>query len=100
MSDEINVIVVDHGRKYLYLRYTNPITGERVEKSSGETSERAARKRASEWQAELNAGGGKRVTAKWADFTEAYESRPWLSGHPLTTCGGHSVPDGPGGSIR
>ena len=40
MSDEINVIVVNRGRKYLYLRYTCPITGERVEKSSGETSER------------------------------------------------------------
>lgn len=49
MSDEINVIVIKRkGRKFLYLRYECPITGERFEKSSSATTETAARKKAGE----------------------------------------------------
>ncbi len=71
---EINVIVVRRkGRKFLYLRYECPITGEKLEKSSGETTEREARKRAGEWQAELIAGGGKSSSAKWQEFRLRYE---------------------------
>lgn len=74
MSDEINVIVIRRkGRKFLYLRYECPVTGERIEKSSGETTEKAARKSAGEWQAELLAGGGKSSSAKWQDFRMRYE---------------------------
>lgn len=39
MADGINVGVVDRGPKFLYLRYKCPITGQRIEKSSGETSD-------------------------------------------------------------
>lgn len=74
MADDINVIVVNRGRKFLYLRYTCPVTGEKIERSSGETSEKEARKRAGEWQAELRAGGGGKTTASWEAFREAYES--------------------------
>lgn len=71
---EINVIVVRRkGRKFLYLRYECPVTGEKLEKSSGETTEREARKRAGEWQAELIAGGGKSSSAKWQEFRLRYE---------------------------
>ncbi len=52
MADEINVNVIRRkGRKFFYLRYKCPITGERVEKSSGEQTEKEARRRAAEWQA-------------------------------------------------
>ena len=74
MADEINVIVVNRGRKFLYLRYTCPVTGEKIEKSSEETTEKEARKRAGEWQAELRAGGGKSTSARWEAFREAYEN--------------------------
>ncbi len=71
---DINVIVVRRkGRKFLYLRYECPVTGEKIEKSSGETTEREARKRAGEWQAELIAGGGKSSSAKWQEFRLRYE---------------------------
>lgn len=71
---EINVIVVRRkGRKFLYLRYECPVTGERFEKSSGTASEREARKKAGEWQSELIAGGGKKHSVKWSDFRTKYE---------------------------
>ena len=73
MADEINVIVVNRGRKFLYLRYTCPVTGEKIEKSSEETTEKEARKRAGEWQAELRAGKGKSSSAKWNEFRTRYE---------------------------
>lgn len=70
----INVIVVHRkGRKFLYLRYECPVTGERYEKSSGTASEKEARKRAGEWQSELLAGGGQKQSSKWADFRTQYE---------------------------
>lgn len=62
MAGDINVYVVRRpGRKFFYLRYLCPITGERFEKSSGETSEKDARKRAGEWELELKSGGGRRA---------------------------------------
>ena len=75
MAEEINVIVVKRARdRFFYLRYSCPITGERIEKSSGESTEKEARKRAGEWQAELQAGGGKASSAKWQPFRLRYET--------------------------
>lgn len=83
---EINVIVVRRkGRKFLYLRYDCPLTGETFEKSSGETTEKEARKRAGEWQAELNAGGGHGTSAKWADFRARYEDGKAFGLRPKTS---------------
>ena len=79
MSDEINVIVVDRGRKFLYLRYTCPVTGEKIEKSSGESIEKEARKQAGKWQAELRAGGGGKTSARWDEFRSAYEAATDIS---------------------
>lgn len=80
MADEISVYLIQRpGRKYWSLRYLCPITGERFEKSSGETNEREARKRAGEWEAELKAGGGGRVSAKWDEFRIAYEAATEIS---------------------
>ena len=71
---EINVIVVDRGRKYLYLRYTDPVTGQRIEKSARTTKKKEAMKRAGEWQTELRNGidaKGRIVT--WSEFRDRYE---------------------------
>ena len=74
MAEDINVLVIRRkGRRFLSLRYECPITGEKFEKSSGETAETAARKKAGEWQAELKAGGGQRSSAAWQDFRLRYE---------------------------
>ncbi len=72
--NEINVIVLKRPRdRFYYLRYTCPITGARIEKSSGETTEKEARKKAGEWQAELRSGNGKSGSAKWQEFRLRYE---------------------------
>lgn len=72
--NDINVIVVNRGRKYLYLRYTDPVTGQDIEKSARTSSKREATKRAGEWQAELRAGkGGVKSRLSWADFREDFE---------------------------
>ncbi len=71
---QINVFVVRRkGRKFLYLRYQSPLTGEKFEKSSGTNNEKEARKKAGQWQAELLAGGGQKQSALWADFRTQYE---------------------------
>ena len=72
--DEINVIVVDRGRKYLYLRYTDPVTGQKVEKSARTAKKREATKLAGEWEAELRNGKATRnAKLKWAVFRETYQ---------------------------
>ena len=80
MAGDINVYVVRRpGRKFFSLRYLCPVTGERFEKSSGEITEKAARKKAGEWELELRAGGGRRLSANWDDFRHAYEASADLS---------------------
>jgi len=72
---EINVIVVDRGRKYLYLRYTDPVTGQKVEKSARTTKKKEAMKRAGEWQTELENGiVSSRASLRWESFRDAYEN--------------------------
>ena len=74
--DNINVILIDRRKRdgSWYLRYTNPITGERVEISAKTKSEREARKQAGVWQAELASGVDShgRVTT-WDEFRRRYE---------------------------
>ena len=82
MMEEINVIVIDRGRKNLYLRYTDPLTEKSVEKSAGTASRRRAQKLAGEWQQEVLAGrltDKKRLT--WAEFRESYETLHGVSGN-------------------
>ena len=72
--EDINVIVVRRkDRRFLNLRYQCPITGEKIERSSGTANRKQAQKQAGEWQAELRAGKSTRGSAKWAAFREAYE---------------------------
>ena len=73
MSDEINVIVVDRGRKYLYLRYTDPIDGKIHEKSARTTITKAAQRAAGEWLAELNSTGlASSGLVRWEQFREDF----------------------------
>ncbi|MCH2204181.1 MAG: site-specific integrase [Fuerstiella sp.] len=71
---QVNVIVVDRGRKSLYLRYTDPVTEKRVEKSAKTSSRRQAQKLAGQWQQEIEAGISKPNTKlTWDEFRQAYE---------------------------
>lgn len=80
MAGEINVYVVRRpNKKNLHLRYQCPITGERFERSSGETCEKEARKRAGKWEAELRAGGGGKLSFIWEEFRTAYENATEVS---------------------
>lgn len=77
MADCITVYVMDRGRKYLYLRYVDPIDGKSHEKSARTSNMKAAQRAAGEWQAELAAGGITGPGAiKWDHFrhslTESY----------------------------
>jgi len=73
MSDDINVIVVDRGRKFLYLRYTDPLTEKKIEKSSGTLNRAKAQKLAGEWQKQLQDGSeSDRSRLTWDEFRESY----------------------------
>ncbi|MGV2339473.1 MAG UNVERIFIED_CONTAM: hypothetical protein LVR18_37535 [Planctomycetaceae bacterium] len=53
MADDFVVMVVDRGRKYLYLRYVDPVDGGIHEKSAKTANKAAALKAAGQWKAEL-----------------------------------------------
>lgn len=70
---EIKVHVVDRGRKYLYLRYVDPVTGKAIEKSSKSTTQKDAAKAAGKWEDELREGRYKAPSkVTWADFRTQY----------------------------
>lgn len=73
-SLDVTVHVVDYGRKYLYMRYTDPTTGKHVARSTGQNTEKEAAKEAAKWEAELQEGRFKapgKVT--WKEFRAQYE---------------------------
>lgn len=73
MSDEIKVSVVDRGRRFLYLRHVDPVTGKATERSAKTASRAAADKAAGAWEKELQQGASaSSIFMTWADFREAY----------------------------
>ena len=42
MNHEIKVHVIDYGRKNLYMRYVDPVTGKQVLRSTGKKTRREA----------------------------------------------------------
>jgi integrase len=71
---DVTVHVVDYGRKYLYMRYTDPNTGKHVAKSSGRATEKEAVKAAAIWESELRDGRFKPTSkVTWAEFRLQYE---------------------------
>lgn len=75
LDKSISVTVSNYGRKFLYMRYKDPLTGKNVAKSTGTANMKEAVKIAAKWEAELQEGRYKhpsRVT--WAEFRERYET--------------------------
>lgn len=73
MNDDFNVIVVDRGRKFLYLRYTDPIDGKIHEKSAKTKNMKSAQRAAGEWLAELNSTGlASSGLVRWEQFREDF----------------------------
>jgi integrase len=74
MTDEIKVHVASYGAgRNLVLRYTDPVTGERVAKSAGTRNRREAEREAGKWQAELREGRYQKASKiSWESFRERY----------------------------
>jgi len=79
MAEEIRVHVVDRGRKFLAMRFVDPLTGRKVERSTGvkagsKAQRRKADKVAAVWEAELRDGRYQQPSkVTWAAFRERYE---------------------------
>lgn len=72
---EIKVTVSNYGRKFLYMRYKDPLTGKNVAKSTGTANMKDAVKIAAKWEAELQEGRYKPASkVTWAEFRERYET--------------------------
>ena len=77
MSDsEIKVVVVKYpDRKFLMMRYTDPITGKQKARSTGTTVRREADRIAAKWEQQLQEGRYQPPRKiSWAEFRERYES--------------------------
>jgi integrase len=71
--DEIKVTVIDKKRKFLYMRYRCPITGEEFARSTGTKVKREAERAAGKWETELKEGRYKAITKlTWEEFTQKY----------------------------
>ena len=88
---EIKVTVSNYGRKFLYMRYKDPLTGKNVAKSTGTASMKEAVKIAAKWEAELQEGRYKPASkVTWQEFRERYETEVLTSLAPntaLKACG-------------
>ncbi|QDU42486.1 hypothetical protein Mal52_09470 [Symmachiella dynata] len=75
----LRVHVIDHVRKYLYMRYTDPLTGQQVSRSTGETERKAADRTTAKWEAELQQGRySKPHTISWQKFRRRFEDEKLL----------------------
>jgi integrase len=73
---DIKVHVIDYGRKCLYMRYVDPITGKQKTRSTcvPSTRRREAEKVAAKWEHDLREGRFKEKSQiTWAAFRERYE---------------------------
>ena len=74
MADAIRVHVVDYGRANLYMRYTDPVTGKQVTKSTGKNRRKEAVRVAAKWEADLQEGRYKAPSkVTWFEFRDRYE---------------------------
>ena len=74
--NEITVHVVDYGRKYLQMRYVDPVTGKQKTRSTGvpRSRRREAEKVASKWEHDLRQGRFREPSKiSWGEFRIRYE---------------------------
>lgn len=75
--NEIKVSIFKRsGRRFYEMQYRDPETGQKVRKSSEQTTQRAAEREAAKWEKEIieNGNHGRDGRILWADFRERYES--------------------------
>ena len=79
MSDQIKVhVVMFADRANLMMRYTDPISGKQVARSTGTSRKRDAERIAAKWEAELREGRyNKPNRLEWAEFRERYNVSGW-----------------------
>ena len=71
---EINVHVVDYGRKNLYMRYVDPESGKQVMRSAGSRQRKDADRAAAKWEHDLREGRYKSTSkVEWKEFRERFE---------------------------
>ncbi len=75
-DNQIKVLVVAYpDRKYLTMRYTDPMSGRRVAKTTGTTNRREAEKIAAKWEAELQERRYRPDSKiSWEAFREKFET--------------------------
>lgn len=75
-STEIRVTVVRYpDRRFLMMRYTDPVTGKQKTRSTRQTTRRAAERAAAKWEAELQAGRYHPPSKiSFEEFRERYEN--------------------------
>lgn len=73
--NDINVMVVRYGdRKFLMMRYKDPVTGKQIARSTGTTSRKQAERAAAKWEAELREGRyAPKSNITWEAFRDRIE---------------------------
>ena len=84
--EDVKVYVARYGdRKNLMMRYTDPVTGKLVARSTGTTSKREAERISAKWEAELQEGRyQKPLRITWEEFRDEHD-RHVLSHMKATT---------------
>ena len=74
MKNEIKVHVIDYGRRNLYMRYVDPVTGMQSTRSTGVHKRKEAERIAHKWEADLQEGRYKAPSkVGWHEFRIRYE---------------------------
>ena len=81
MSEEIRVYVIaKKGKKSLYMRYKDPVTGRQTARSTGAQRRKEAERIAAKWEAELREGRyASPLKTTWAELVDKY-SAEYLAG--------------------
>jgi integrase len=79
--DDISISVFRRsGEKYYHMQYRDPVSGQKVRKSTGVMKKREADRIAAKWEKEIRAGNDwRRGQMEWSQFREIYETQK-LSG--------------------
>ena len=76
MNGEIKVSVFRRdGQKIYYMQYRDPVTGDKVRRSTRKMTKRDAERTAAKWEAELIEGRAKKLLGRmpWTEFRQLYE---------------------------